>query len=127
MNNPAEPYNSEEHGMATHEQSDMTKEDWEDVSRKKKGMPKRRMINPAEIDLEALFKPYTGNEQKLIAEVKALRERVAELECACLTAPEVNRLLYKIRKELGLNEYFPLSHLDSKVRDLMKHKEISDE
>lgn len=64
---------------------------------------------------------------KLTAERDELKARVAELEAAAITAPEVNRLLYRIRADLGLNDKFPLSHLDIKVRDLMKYKEASGE
>ena len=75
---------SGEQGMATHEASDLTKEDYEEIAREKLGFPK----DPGAIDLE-VFKeciasmplaPLHDQAAKLVTEVEALRERVAELE-----------------------------------------------
>ncbi|KKK88150.1 hypothetical protein LCGC14_2746060, partial [marine sediment metagenome] len=87
---PGAPYDPEEHGMATHEKSDLTKKDYEDIAREKLGMTP---ADPGAIDLEpikARRKPtaeYHGDMDRLvayedrdnlIAAVEALREDVVK-------------------------------------------------
>ncbi len=77
---PTEPYNPEEHGMATHEVSDLTKKDHENIAREKLGMSP---ADPGAIDLEGLEEHWgahiPADIEALVVEVKALRGRVAEL------------------------------------------------
>lgn len=52
----------------------------------------------------------------------ALEAQQAALADAKMAANS-GKLLSSIRRELGFNEYFPFSHLDSKVRELKKFVE----
>jgi hypothetical protein len=54
-------------------------------------------------------------------EIERLKKELQDAKMAANSS----KLLYAIRKALGLNEYFPLSHLDSKVAEVVRQRDAA--
>jgi len=66
--------------------------------------------------------------RKLATRVNALADEVERLKGdLAVTNTGGLKLLYDIRRELGFNEYFPLTHLDTKARDVKARAERLEE